>query len=131
MENSRFKFRAWDSELKFMVEQGCYYVRFDGSVWYDNDDRNLYLQSSKLKVMQYSGLKDRYGVEIYEGDIISFSYGIPPVGVRAPIEFHEGCFFAVTKRHSPPRCPIGELKSCVGDFEVIGNIYENPELLNN
>jgi len=78
---------------------------------------------------QYTGLKDKNGKEIYEGDIIYFGYGIPGRAVNAPVEFIGGAFYAITKGHNPDKCLVGELEEYVGEIEIIGNIYENPELL--
>jgi uncharacterized phage protein (TIGR01671 family) len=76
-------------------------------------------------IMQYTGLHDKLGKEIYEGDILRIE-GIVPL--RAG--FINGCF--VEDNIMPPE-PLGicllRYKKEHGDCEVIGNIYENPELL--
>lgn len=67
--------------------------------------------------MQYTGLKDNNGKEIYEGDIIE-NY-ISGIGIKkAVVAFDNGCFKDITNDEF-----ISE------DCIVIGNIYENPELL--
>lgn len=81
-----------------------------------------------LELIQFTGIKDRNGEDVWEGDIVHFSYGIPPVGVNAPIEFLNGSFYAITDGHKPRKAILGELNDYVGDFEIYGNIYENPEL---
>ena len=82
-------------------------------------------------IRQYTGLKDTsYKKEdIYEGDIVHFTYGIPPVCVNAEVAFVNGTFVALTPKHTPIMTPLGTLEEYVIDFEVIGNIHENPELL--
>ncbi len=71
-------------------------------------------------VGQYTGLKDKNGVKIFEGDVLNiYQYG------HVVAEFAEGCYGAWDHYgFSPFR---GTLFGCGG--EVIGNIYENPELM--
>lgn len=73
---------------------------------------------SQKSVGQYAGLKDKCGVEIYETDILECDAGIYWI-----VKFINGCFCA---------CDTNEDENFVFlddyDFEVIGNIYENPEL---
>ncbi len=108
-----FRFRAWGKELKYMVYDGpfCYYST----------------------VMQYIGLKDIHGKDIYAGDILSV---INPDGGREKdciVEWDEqgGCY-----SYEPEGgygnfeiSTIGWAMSMGYDFEVIGNIYEHPEIL--
>lgn len=127
------KFRFWDKEFKSFTEPYFYFVNTDGSLWFNlgasacsKDD--LIDQSDKLEVMQYTGLKDRNGKEIYEGDIIDQKY-------KWRVVFEDGAFWgtstlggtlwkkalviSILKHRITAKCPC----------EILGNIYENPELL--
>ena len=65
--------------------------------------------------MQYTGLKDKANQPIYEGDILKMENNNSLVG---SVTFKDGCFDFLEKW-------IG----CMKPVEIIGNIYENPELL--
>lgn len=109
------KFRAWDG--KMMLNK----TMFDRN-WYSEDDRVVCglmpNQKRYFKVMQYTGLKDKNGKEIYEGDIVLYQ--------DEPFKYEWNCNgHWMCKR-------IDDNFSRVIDYwqaEVIGNIYENPELL--
>ena len=78
-----------------------------------------------IKKMQYTGLKDKKGVEIYEGDVVKTKNS------RYKVIFDKCCFWGVDELG---KYPIYQICNYVLDderFEVIGNIYENPELLHN
>lgn len=59
---------------------------------------------------------DDWGNEIKSGDTVSFSYGIPPVRVVAPIVERDGELIAITAGHNPPECPLRELRQSCGSF---------------
>lgn len=90
---------------------------------------------------QYTGLKSKSGVEIYEGDILSVCTGdLSTGGIGRVVWFESGCNFAVTgfltedHHHAfPDMHQEGEMHHQLVKYlvtEVIGNIHENPELLN-
>ena len=128
------KFRAWDEESKEMIfsddDTGENFFSFyDGKmvaavieeVTSGSDCEPDYNTSRELGVvMQFTGLRDRTGVEIYEGDIVKNSQ-CPGSSIMV-VKYYGGGF-------DPFAIPNWECSADPNESEVIGNIYENPELL--
>ncbi len=112
-EYGRYKFRAWSigakrmfSWEKMMDNLGKFYTYFK---WPD-----------VYKLMQYTGLKDKNGMEIYEGDIVIAETYFEHI--RGAITYDEGAFFIGDE-------PGAYAMFVCDDFDIIGNIYENPWLI--
>ena len=106
------KFRAFDKEEKVCVSWD----------WIKEAEFIYLLDNEDFIPMQYTGLKDKNGVEIYEGDVIQTD-GYAP----CEIIYEAPKFMALWKNRNNL---TWDLQSFVFDeIEVIGNIYENPELL--
>ena len=106
------KFRAWDKKLNKMYDfadiSDYPLSRLNNSVVFD--------------FMQFTGLKDKNGKEIYEGDIMSINNL-----VLGKIIFENGCFQIFDINSTQGTNPLN--KDRIKKLSSVGNIYENPELL--
>ena len=119
------KFRAWDKDTKLLLDVNT--IDYKKSVaicehWEFGETTELTF--GDIILMQSTGLKDKHDVEIFEGDIVDFRV------------FNQ----AISGVYQIKRARSGEwrmdnsiqgrvLVFSFGDVEVIGNIYENPELM--
>lgn len=122
------KFRAWDKDNKKMFHPPQFYFTDTGELrkieapvtdrWWAT-----FRPDEGFDIMQYTGLKDKNGVEIYEGDVVFWhGYG------NCKVHFDDGENMCYWLEQSDG---LGFLlrRDAQDEYEIIGNIYENPELI--
>ena len=133
------KFRAWDKINKEMRDVWEIDFKFIGEILLSDDFDGAWSTFDDVFLMQSTGLKDKNGVEIYEGDILTTEQY--PYQVEGEYNYHgvvewdkESAGYIVVKYVVNPL--ISGISNGMADrfeevdgFEVIGNIYENPERL--
>lgn len=120
-----FKFRAWGTKIKWMSKPFSF-----GQVLNFHDQIIKSLTTDEI-VMQFTGLKDKNEVEIYEGDIVTYKRSVGNWTGQFMTTTHKIIF---TEEVNAFVMEYGssyiKLRKHWGyEYEVIGNIFENPELL--
>jgi uncharacterized phage protein (TIGR01671 family) len=126
--NREIKFRIWSNSMKRWLCEDSQYLQMDGkkvqgAAW---STMEWDIPSEQYIIQQYTGLKDNNGDQIYEGDIVQNM-------IIGPVEYFLGEFSigGVTPLKDFLIIPRDENQplNLDLDLEIIGNIFENPELL--
>ena len=120
------KIKAWLKKEKKMVsiigiDLNYQYIRY-------TDDGNLFKDDYKIaefkdiELLQFTGVKDKAGQELYEADVIKFNDGIDDIYGLISYD-DEDATYRVSYENITEH-----LSDLEGDFEIVGNIFENPDL---
>lgn len=121
-----FKMKAWLKKEKKMVaiigiDFNYEYIRY-------TEDGNLFNENYKtaefkdIELLQFTGLKDNGGQELYEADVIKFNDGIDDIYGLISYDDEDGTYRVSYENITE------HLSEREGDFEIVGNIFENPQL---
>lgn len=132
------KFKVWDKKHKKMSLVDA--IDFEHDEIYGKNGRERYTPKpfKDIELMQYTGLKDKNGVEIYEGDILLSTASENEEDYKKwRVSYFDGGYIANYK-HIPMdkrKRSINEIELLCNDniafygFEILGNIFENPGLM--
>lgn len=127
--NREIKFRAWHKDLKKMFKIGQ--ITLEKGTWnFEPNDRDFIGMSIPYQpsfvLMQYTGLHDKNGKEIYEGDIVQGLFADQEeLEIKGQVIYSNGQASYIIIASNNDEWELGYLDN----LEVISNIYDNPELL--
>lgn len=123
------KFRAWDDRTNEMFTDFLLHgqqISMHTPAPYLDSDGNL-VKYNTYHLMQYTGLKDKNGKEIFEGDILA---DMRIRKTKGHVVFHEGAFRLLRTVELPTKWLNDTYVRHYAKYHsVIGNIYENPDLI--
>lgn len=120
------KFRAWDGSSLSRMYSPLEVMVGDSDIWiFDEDSEgNEWIVNNGLSLMQSTGLTDKNGKEIFEGDVVKMAKNVYSEPTYYEVVRHRGGAYRLESKQYG--C---ELWLRHTDCEIAGNIYENPELL--
>lgn len=132
--NREYKFKAWLKKEKKMVEPLSINLEKQQILFNEPSDKHWteirIVSFDDIELLQYTGINDRNGVEIYDGDIVIYKFQNDDLKTKKLTVFfdEEDCSFSLAHKGKPY---ISMEKDDIKYYKVIGNIYENKELLEN
>jgi len=121
--NRAIKFRCWDKESKKWLNSDSFCGHYDDFYFTNLNEIISELNGiNNMVLMQFTGLKDKNDKDIFEGDIVDIGHEL----YNFEIVFSEGCFGLLDR--TARLIPFWQIN--MHNIEVIGNVWENPELLN-
>lgn len=125
------KFRAYDNSSLTRMYQPDEVMVGNGDIWIIDEDSvaGEWIVNNDIHLMQSTGLLDKNGKEIFEGDILAFETNDEVINVKIFWDEKHALFMFRSEKYNEEE-PLAELvEANTYPFEIIGNIYENPELL--
>lgn len=126
------KFRIWLPDVQKMLRVKALVYEEEKTRCVCGYAYDFYLEDENAIIMQATGLKDKNGQEIFEGDIVSDGFDIGDIKSHKTLGFYMVDKKGVERWFSDGATIEGfekYVKTAFKIIEVIGNIYENPELL--
>ena len=134
--NREIKFRIWDIENKEMLkvqELDFEPTFYGGRIAIRPDQYNDYFDTEDMILMQYTGIDDKNGKEIYEGDIVRFYERYNKIEIIGAVRYNKACQFVVdfvfTEKENHWKTGKKKGFAINNKCEVIGNDKENNYLL--
>lgn len=123
------KFRAWLKKEQKMDNDVDHISWLEDELYCIGDGITYMVSAEDLVLMQSTGLKDKNGKEIFEGDILACKTDDEVINLNIFWDEEHALFMFESKKYNEQE-PLAELvENNTYPFEIIGNIYENPELL--
>ena len=131
------RFRAWHKTWEEMGWIACIRYKKSGEIARLSFRRNIYdgniygglVNIDEIELMQSTGLKDKNGKEIFEGDILAVKTDDGTLNVYVFWDEEHALFMFESKQYNEKEALAELLEDNSYPFEILGNIYENPELL--
>ena len=140
MNNRTLKFRVWDIDGKIWINVDDIIIDGDGILWIRDWINDCVTRKGNFVIQQFTGLLDKNNKEIFEGDIVTFQqnsschgkYG-NETGIVKSSKYGEWIIENLNKNRWPKETIFDNLFTCKKSEReeevIIGNIFQNPELL--
>ena len=125
------KFRVWlpDPDVKKMLRVKAFIFDNDKTECLCGYAYDFYLEDEDAILMQSTGLKDKNGNEIFDGDILAIETIDETLNVNVFWDDEHALFMFESKQYNEKQALAELLEDNSYPFEIIGNVYENKELL--
>ena len=129
--NREFKFRVWDPLGKRFLKYACFFSHFDFSQFHCFDEE-FDTEEEQVVIQQYTGLKDKQGTDIFEGDVLRIVTNDSPESPEwelAPVIYDSGAYIVSLNGRQHLYDFLIDLEDIKIDAVVVGNILEDEDWL--